>query len=57
MITEKVNKRFNTREELEEYEKKVAEEFIVMMIVRAPQEVGKDEIYGVDEIWHFGKRG
>lgn len=56
MVVEKVNKRFNTREELEEYEKKIAEEFIVMMVVRTPQNVG-EEIYGVDEIWHFGKRG
>ena len=52
----KVNIRFNTLEELEEYEKKISEEYIVMVLVRTPQQVGEPEIYGIDEVWHFGKR-
>lgn len=56
METLKVNKRFNTREEMEKYEEEVCKEYIVMIINHTPQTIGEDEIYGIDEIWHFGKR-
>ena len=52
----KVNKRFETREEMDKYVKEICEEYVVMLVNHIPQEIGQ-EIYGVESILHFGKRG
>ena len=51
-----IDKIFNTKEELEEYEKKLIEDYIVFMIFHKDQVIGNPEIYGIDKILHFGKR-
>ena len=51
-----INKTFNTRKELEEYEKMLTEQYIVFMIMHKDQVIGEPEVYGIDKVIHFGKR-
>ena len=52
----RINKTFKTREEMEKYAEELRKEYIVMMVVMKEQTVGEPDIYGIDEIIHFGKR-
>ena len=56
METLKVNKVFDTYEEKEKYAKEISEKYIIMAIIEKPQNASGQEIYGIDEIWHFGER-
>jgi hypothetical protein len=51
-----INRTFNTREEMEEFEKQLKEEYIVLMIVHTEQVVGEPNTWGIHSIKHFGKR-
>ena len=51
-----INRTFNTREEMEEFEKQLKEEYIVLMIVHTEQVVGEPNVWGIHSIKHFGKR-
>lgn len=51
-----VNKTFETRQELEQYEQYLTENYIVFMIMRKEQVIGEPEIYGIDKVMHFGVR-
>lgn len=51
-----INKVFKTKAELEKYEEKLAEEYIIFMTMRKDQVIGEPEVYGIDKILHFGKR-
>lgn len=51
-----IDKVFSTRAELEEYEQKLADEYIVCMIMHKDQVIGEPDIYGIDKVLHFGKR-
>ena len=52
-----INKTFETREEMEEYMKELNEEYLIVIIKQMPQVKGKPDIYGIESILHFGKRG
>ena len=56
METLKVDKIFDTYEEKERYAKEMSEKYIVMAIIEKPQNASGKEIYGIEEIWHFGER-
>lgn len=56
METLEINKRFNTHEDMEEYERKLREEYMVILVNRTAQNAGEKAIYGIDSIMHFGKR-
>ena len=51
-----IDKIFTTRQEMEDFEKKLADEYIVCMIMHKDQVIGEPEIYGIDKVLHFGKR-
>lgn len=53
----KINKIFETREEMEKYIKQLNEEYSIMLINQMPQVIGEPDIYGIESILHFGKRG
>ena len=52
----KLNKKFNTEKEMDEYIKKISEEYIVFMINLAPATIEGPENYEIESIYHFGKR-
>ena len=52
----KVDKIFDTYEEKEKYAEEMSKKYIVAMVIEKPQQVNEKEIYGIDEIWHFGER-
>lgn len=51
-----VNKVFNTRQEMEEYERQLTEKYVVICIFHKDQEIGQPEIYGIDTVMHCGER-
>lgn len=51
-----LNKDFETREEMENFEKELNEKYIVFMIMRKDQTIGEPEKFGIDKVVHFGKR-
>lgn len=51
-----IDRLFDTRQELEEYEERLAEKYIVFMIIRKDQTIGNPEIYGIEKVIHFGER-
>ena len=51
-----INKVFDTREEMEAFEKELDQKYIIFMIMRKEQTLGEPEIYGIDKILHFGLR-
>lgn len=53
----KINKIFETREEMEEYIKQLNEEYTIVIVNQIPQVIGEPDIYGIESILHFGKRG
>lgn len=53
----KINKTFETREEMEEYAKKLNEEYCIVIVNHIPQVIGEPDVYGIESILHFGKRG
>ena len=53
----KINKTFETREEMEEYVKQLNEEYCIVIVNHIPQVIGKPDIYGIESVLHFGKRG
>ena len=52
-----IDRVFDTREEMEAYEQQLSEQYIVFMIMRKDQVIGEPDIYGIDKVIHFGKRG
>ena len=51
-----IDRVFDTRQELEAYEKQLTEKYIVFMIMRKDQTIGEPEVYGIDKVIHFGER-
>lgn len=51
-----VDRVFDTRQELEAYEKQLTEKYIIFMIMRKDQTIGEPEVYGIDKVIHFGER-
>lgn len=51
-----INKVFNTYQELEAYEQELTEKYVVFLIIRKEQTIGKPDIYGIDKVIHFGER-
>lgn len=51
-----IDRVFDTRQELEAYEKQLTEKYIVFMIMRKEQTIGEPEVYGIDKVIHFGER-
>lgn len=56
METLKINKIFETREEMEKAEKELCDKYVVLLVEHTPQQLGEKEIYGIQSITHFGKR-
>ena len=50
-----LNKKFDTKEELEKFTEEICNEYIVVLVNYMPVEIDK-EIYGIESIFHFGKR-
>lgn len=51
-----IDRVFDTRQELEAYEKQLTEKYVVFMIMRKDQTIGEPEVYGIDKVIHFGER-
>lgn len=51
-----IDRVFDTRQELEAYEKQLSEKYVVFMIMRKDQTIGEPEVYGIDKVIHFGER-
>lgn len=51
-----IDKTFDTKEELEKFEKELCDEYIACMVFYKDQVIGEPEIYGISSILHFGKR-
>lgn len=56
METLKINKIFETREEMERAEEELRKEYMVLMVEHPMQQAGEKAIYGIESITHFGKR-
>ena len=52
-----INKTFETREEMEEYIEELNEEYCIVIVKQMPQSINEPDIYGIESILHFGKRG